>query len=56
MEQGIRKKLFYICMFISIIVIIFFIVGIIIFKVQVVRYTIHSNKKITGNRTQLAFA
>lgn len=29
---------------------------IIIFKGQVVRYTIHSNLKITGNRNQLAFA
>ena len=35
MEQGIRKKLFHICMFISIIVIIFFIVGIIILKYHV---------------------
>lgn len=35
MEQGIRKKIFHICMFISIIAIIFFIVGIIILKYHV---------------------
>lgn len=35
MEQGIRKKIFHICMFISIIAIIFFVVGIIILRYHV---------------------
>ena len=35
MEQGIRRKIFHICMFISIIVIIFFIVGIILLRYHV---------------------